>query len=60
VICRARRNATLRPGVALLPKGLWRHNTENGMTATALAPDSLTDLGKGACFNDARVQVERI
>ena len=24
---------------------------------TALAPDTLTDLGGGACFNDARVQV---
>ena len=28
-----------------------------GNTATALAPDTLTDLGGGACFNDARVQV---
>jgi len=27
------------------------------VTATALAPDTLTDLGGGACFNDARVQV---
>jgi len=60
VICLARRNATLRPGVAVLPKGLWSHNTENGMTATALAPDTLTDLGRGACFNDARVEVERV
>ena len=25
--------------------------------ATALVPDTLTDLGGGACFNDARVQV---
>ncbi len=59
VRCRARRNATLRPGVAMLPKGLWRHNTDNGATATALAPDTLTDLGGGACFNDARVEIER-
>jgi len=28
------------------------------LLATALAPDTLTDLGGGACFNDARVQVE--
>ena len=40
-----------------LPKGLWRRSTRNGATATALAPDTLTDLGGGACFNDARVQV---
>ena len=25
--------------------------------ATALVPDTLTDIGGGACFNDARVQV---
>ena len=31
-----------------------------GHTATALAPDTLTDLGDGACFNDARVQVARL
>ena len=59
VHCRARWNVKLRPGVAHLPKGLWSHNTENGSGATALAPDTLTDLGAGACFNDARVQVER-
>ena len=41
-----------------LPKGLWRKHTANGYTANALAPDTLTDLGGGACFNDARVQVE--
>ena len=33
--------------------------TANGYTANALVPDSLTDIGGGACFNDARVQVER-
>ena len=27
------------------------------LTGTALVPDTLTDLGGGACFNDARVQV---
>ncbi len=52
-------DADLRPGVARLPKGLWSQNTENGNTANALAPDSYTDLGQGACFNDARVELER-
>jgi anaerobic selenocysteine-containing dehydrogenase len=60
VRCRARVNPDLRPGVALLPKGLWSHNTESGTTANALVPDTLADLGGGACFNDARVQVERL
>jgi anaerobic selenocysteine-containing dehydrogenase len=50
----------IRPGVVSLPKGLWRRQTANGYTATALAPDTLTDIAGGACFNDARVQVERV
>ena len=48
---------SIRPGTVSLPKGLWRRSTKNGWTANALAPDTLTDLGGGACFNDARVQV---
>jgi anaerobic selenocysteine-containing dehydrogenase len=48
---------SIRPGTVSLPKGLWRRSTRNGVTATALAPDTLTDLGGGACFNDARVEV---
>jgi anaerobic selenocysteine-containing dehydrogenase len=51
---------TVRPGAVSLPKGLWSRHTQNGSTANALAPDTLTDLGAGACFNDARVQVERV
>lgn len=50
----------VRPGTASLPKGLWNRSTLNGSTANALVPDTLTDLGGGACFNDARVEVERI
>lgn len=58
VRCDLQVGAWIRTGTVLLPKGLWRKHTANGMTATALAPDTLTDLGGGACFNDARVQVE--
>ena len=47
-------------GTVSLAKGLWRRHTFNGSTATALAPDTLTDIGGGACFNDARVQVAKI
>jgi len=60
VRCRARVSPELRPGVVCLPKGIWSHNTLSGTTSNALAPDTLTDLGAGACFNDARVQVERV
>ena len=50
-------NPDMRPGTVSLPKGLWRKSTYNGFTSNVLVPDSLTDLGGGACFNDARVQV---
>ena len=50
----------VRPGTCHLPKGLWSHNTANGRTANALSPDTLTDVGGGACYNDARVEVERV
>jgi anaerobic selenocysteine-containing dehydrogenase len=52
-------NADLAPGVTMLPKGLWSHNTRSGTTANSLAPAALADLGGGACFNDARVEVAR-
>ena len=60
VRCTAKLNGDLRPGLASLPKGLWARHTQNGQTANALAPDTLSDLGAGACFNDTRVQIERV
>ncbi len=50
----------VRQGTVAMPKGLWRRNVSNGFTSNALVPDSLTDLGGGACFNDARVQVDKV
>jgi anaerobic selenocysteine-containing dehydrogenase len=58
VVCRMAIDHDMRPGVVGLAKGLWSHHTENGATANALCPDALADLGGGATFNDARVQVE--
>jgi anaerobic selenocysteine-containing dehydrogenase len=57
VHCPLRVLPAIRPGTVSLPKGLWRRSTLNGSTGTALVPDTLTDIGGGACFNDARVQV---
>jgi anaerobic selenocysteine-containing dehydrogenase len=59
VRCNARVSDTLKPGVVSLSKGLWGHQTLSGTSANTLAPDTLTDVGAGACFNDARVQIER-
>jgi anaerobic selenocysteine-containing dehydrogenase len=49
----------LVPGIASMPKGLWRKSTLNGWTANALAPDHVDAQGGGACYNDARVEIER-
>ena len=56
----ARLSPDLRPGTVCLPKGLWSRHTLSGTTANALAPDTLADLGGGACFNDARVEIDKI
>ncbi|HET6584307.1 MAG TPA: molybdopterin-dependent oxidoreductase [Nannocystaceae bacterium] len=60
VRCVAEVSSDVRQGVAMLPKGLWSRHTDDGATANALCPDGLTDLGGGATFNDARVEVERL
>jgi anaerobic selenocysteine-containing dehydrogenase len=57
VQCPVAINPDIRRGTVSLPKGLWRKSTYNGFTSNALVPDTLTDVGGGACFNDARVQV---
>jgi len=53
-------DATMRPGVCSIPKGLWLRATNQGVTANAFAPDDLNDLVGGACFNDARVDVTSV
>jgi anaerobic selenocysteine-containing dehydrogenase len=55
--CPANLTPDIRRGTVAFSKGVWRRNTYNGSTSNALVPDSLTDLGGGACFNDARVEV---
>lgn len=59
VECDAAITDDLTPGVLCLDKGLWERHTHNGSTSNALCPTTLTDLGRGATFNDARVQIER-
>ena len=58
VHCRVAVSSHVCRGVVSLAKGLWSHNTANGATANTLVPDTLTDIAGGACFNDARVEVE--
>jgi len=49
----------VRPGVVCSEKGAWLRTSRNGQTVSALAPTHKADLADGACFNDARVEVER-
>ncbi len=53
-------DATLRPGLATMPKGMWRRDGHQGFTANVFAPDHLADLAGGATFNDARVEVSAV
>jgi anaerobic selenocysteine-containing dehydrogenase len=55
--CGVKVTPLVRPGTVSFPKGVWRRHTGNGLTSNALVPDTLSDLGSGACFNDARVNV---
>ena len=48
----------MREGVCSIPKGLWRRSVSGGLTANAFAPDTFSDLSDGACFNDARVEIQ--
>ncbi len=60
VVCRAKVSPHVRSGVVVLAKGLWRFHTRNGQSSNALIPPTTTDFAGGACYNDARVQVERL
>ena len=60
VRCRARVSDRIRPGVVSLPKGAWRRSFRSGTSATALVADDLSEIGGGACFNDARVEVQAL
>ncbi len=60
VHCGLKTDPRLKRGVASLAKGIWRRATLNGTVGNALVPDSVTAVSGGACFNDARVQIERL
>lgn len=60
VHCRAAVGPRIARGTVSLPKGLWRRHSLNERTSNALVPDHVSDLGAGACFNDARVEVVRV
>jgi anaerobic selenocysteine-containing dehydrogenase len=48
----------IRPGVVCSFKGAWLRTSDNGQTISSLVPSHYADLDQGACYNDARVEVE--
>jgi anaerobic selenocysteine-containing dehydrogenase len=54
----ARVTDAICPGVVSSDKGAWFRTSPNGQTVSALAPGHTADLSEGACYNDARVEVE--
>ncbi|MDE2448224.1 MAG: molybdopterin-dependent oxidoreductase, partial [Gammaproteobacteria bacterium] len=50
--------SAVRPGVICSEKGAWLRTSCNGQTVSALAPAHKADIAEGACFNDARVEVQ--
>jgi anaerobic selenocysteine-containing dehydrogenase len=58
VLCPLAVSDRLRPGVALMPKGAWRRASKNAATSTALCPATVQRVAGGACYSDARVEVE--
>ena len=60
VHCRAKMSTDIRPGVIHMPKGAWQKSSRNGFTSTALCPSHVNEVGGGACFNDARVEVKKL
>jgi anaerobic selenocysteine-containing dehydrogenase len=59
VHCIAKVSTEVANGVCVMPKGLWRKHTANGLTANALIPQTFADLGGQAAYNDARVEVAK-
>jgi anaerobic selenocysteine-containing dehydrogenase len=50
-------DGSVRPGVCVLPKGNWLRDFSGAYGVNVLVPATLSDLGSGACFNDAYVDV---
>ncbi len=57
VILTARIRARVRAGVVCMPQGFWPSLMKGGSSANALTSDRLTDMGRGAALQEARVEV---
>ena len=60
VVCTASVSDSMRVGVVSMPKGAWSMSSKNGLTASALCPAHVNEVGGGACYNDAWVELTKI
>jgi anaerobic selenocysteine-containing dehydrogenase len=60
VQARARVGDRVPPSVVALPSGWWASRVTGGAAANALTEARITDLGGGAAYHDALVEVERV
>jgi len=60
MVTKCKISADIRAGVVVVPKGLWLKHSMSNSTSNAMVPDHYTDLGAGPCYNDARVEIEKI
>ena len=60
LFCKARVSDGVRQGVVMMPKGAWMKSSRNRRTSTVLCPADVSEVGGAACYNDARVEVERV
>ncbi|QNN57723.1 molybdopterin oxidoreductase family protein [Diaphorobacter ruginosibacter] len=58
-VCQARINGRARKGVVVGLGVWWRKDGENGTNVNELTHQRLTDIGRGPCFYDCVVDVER-
>ncbi len=60
LVAKATLDPDLRPGVLVVPKGVWLRNGPARATANALVSEAVTPATGGATYNDARVRLVRL
>ena len=57
ILLTARIGKKVKPGMVCIPQGFWPSLMKGGSSANALTDDRLTDMGRGAAIQEARVEV---
>jgi len=47
----------VKQGLAYVPKGAWRSNSQSNLSVNALIPGHKADMADGACYNDTQVDI---